>query len=106
MRRALLDLVIDGVETSREFHLRVMDDEEFTRGEIDIQWLERRLPALLATPPPESLVRDVAIIAALIADRDRTHSGATRTVSQPNMTGAPTESSSAWHRAARADSLR
>ncbi|MDQ3950636.1 MAG: acetyl-CoA carboxylase biotin carboxylase subunit, partial [Gemmatimonadota bacterium] len=71
MHRALLELTIDGVETSRDFHLRVMEDEEFRRGDIDIQWLERRLPSLVAVAPPESLVRDAAIAAALIADRDR-----------------------------------
>ena len=48
MRRALLELTIVGVETSRDFHLRVMDDPEFQRGAIDIQWLERRLASLTA----------------------------------------------------------
>ena len=48
MRRALVDLIILGVETSRDFHIRVMDDDEFRRGDIDIQWLERRLPSILA----------------------------------------------------------
>ncbi|HEY5219839.1 MAG TPA: acetyl-CoA carboxylase biotin carboxylase subunit, partial [Gemmatimonadaceae bacterium] len=42
MHRALLELAVDGVETSRDFHLRVMEDEEFRRGDIEIQWLERR----------------------------------------------------------------
>ncbi|MEO6444433.1 MAG: acetyl-CoA carboxylase biotin carboxylase subunit [Gemmatimonadaceae bacterium] len=32
MHRALGELTIVGVETSREFHLRVMEDEEFRRG--------------------------------------------------------------------------
>ena len=47
-RRALVDLIILGVETSRDFHVRVMDDDEFRRGDIDIpQWLERRLASIL-----------------------------------------------------------
>ena len=31
MHRALRELVVDGIETSREFHLRVMEDAEFHR---------------------------------------------------------------------------
>src|SRR5213596_2272717 len=36
MRRALCELVIVGLPTSQPFHLWVMDDPEFRRGEIDI----------------------------------------------------------------------
>jgi len=32
MHRALLELTIDGIDSSRDFHLRVMEDEEFRRG--------------------------------------------------------------------------
>src|SRR4029079_14609971 len=55
MHRALSELVIEGVETSRDFHMRVMEDDEFRRGAIEIQWLERRLPSLLDAKPPEAL---------------------------------------------------
>ncbi len=72
MERALRELVIEGVETSREFHLRVMADPEYRRGAVDIQWLESRLPSLLATKPPSATLRAAAIAAALLADRDRT----------------------------------
>jgi acetyl-CoA carboxylase, biotin carboxylase subunit len=71
MRRALLELTIVGVETSRDFHLRVMDDPDFQTGAIDIQWLERRLPSLTAgdgTPDGEIAV---AIAAALLAESER-----------------------------------
>jgi acetyl-CoA carboxylase biotin carboxylase subunit len=105
MRRALLDLTIDGVDTSRDFHLRVMDDDDFRRGDIDIQWLERRLPTLMAVEAPPSLVRDAAVIAALLADRDRAHPRTTPT----GGTGAGSASedrTSTWHRAARLDALR
>src|SRR5690349_5450282 len=53
MHRALLELTIQGVETSRDFHLRVMEDAEFRRGAIEIQWLERRLPDLVRSSPTE-----------------------------------------------------
>jgi acetyl-CoA carboxylase biotin carboxylase subunit len=109
MHRALLELTIDGVETSRDFHLRVMEDGEFRRGDIDIQWLERRLQSLLAVTPPASLVRDAAIAAALIADRDRVRprTDGGRPGATPG-TGATADRArdSAWQRTARLDALR
>ena len=80
MHRALIELTVHGLETSRDFHLRVMEDEEFRRGAIEIQWLERRLPVLVGAPPPDEGVRAAAIAAALLAHRDRTG----RTTSAPN----------------------
>src|SRR5471030_3025267 len=71
MHRALLELTIDGIETSREFHLRVMEDAEFRAGAIDIQWLERRLPSLLGGAPTAEELHAAAIAAALIADAER-----------------------------------
>jgi acetyl-CoA carboxylase biotin carboxylase subunit len=108
MRRALLELTIDGVETSRDFHLRVMEDDEFRRGEIDIQWLERRLPSLLAIEPPDALVRDAAVVAALLAERDRGRTRSATTTGSHAATAADgrREKDSQWLRAARRDSLR
>ena len=71
MHRALLELTIEGVESSRDFHLRVMEDAEFRAGAIEIQWLERRLDSLLHVKPPAETARNAAFVAALIADRDR-----------------------------------
>jgi acetyl-CoA carboxylase biotin carboxylase subunit len=72
MHRALLELTIEGVETSRDFHLRLLEDAEFRRGEIDSQWLEPRLSKLLSKAPPVDLERAAAIVAALLAEKDRT----------------------------------
>ena len=107
MRRALVDLIIQGVETSRDFHVRMMDDEEFRRGDIDIQWLERRLPAILARKPSEESVRVAAIAGALLAERDR----AARAVSVADPTGGMPASNSSrtadsWKQAARLEGLR
>jgi acetyl-CoA carboxylase biotin carboxylase subunit len=103
MHRALLELTIEGVETSRDFHLRVMEDEEFRRGAIEIQWLERRLPSLLNAKPPESVERIAAIIAALLAERERSApmraSGAAT-----NQGGGEIEST--WLRTARIEGHR
>src|SRR5687768_14756679 len=105
MHRALLELTIDGVQTSREFHLRLMEDPEFRRGDIEIQWLERRLPELTRVKPPPEATKVAVVAAALLADRDRN-----RGAPQGGTTAAgpdrlrPRES--AWERAARLEGLR
>src|SRR3954468_14670710 len=105
MRRALVDLTILGIETSRDFHVRMMDDEEFQRGDIDIQWLERRLRSILDKAPPENAVRVAAIAGAMLADRDRRERGVSRTIA-----GAPvvpqTDPDSSWKQVARREGLR
>jgi len=82
-----------------------MDDDEFRRGDIDIQWLERRLASILARRAADGSVQVAAIAAALLAERDR---GA-RTVSgvsapAPASTGGGTPDS--WKQAARLEALR
>ena len=99
MRRALEELTIDGIETSRDFHLRLMEDEDFRAGEIEIQWLERRLPTLMAAQPPETAARAAAIAAALFADRDR-HRGSSAAPSPGPASGDP------WQQVARREGLR
>jgi acetyl-CoA carboxylase biotin carboxylase subunit len=100
MRRALHELRIVGVETSREFHLRVMEDDDYRRGDVSIQWLEQRLPALANASAPDSETRLAAVAAALLAHRDR---GTTMT-DQSRVTTH--ESRDAWRDTARRDALR
>ena len=105
-RRALVDLIILGVETSRDFHIRVMDDAEFQRGDIDIQWLERRLASILARPARDESVQVAAITAALLAERDREArgvSGGSSGVPASARNGIAAES---WKQAARLEALR
>ena len=100
MHRALLELTVDGIETSREFHLRVMEDPEFRAGAIDIQWLERRLPSLLGAAPTENEIRAAAIAAALVADAER--NGRTSGGAGTAAFGTPL---SAWAQVARLEAL-
>ena len=95
MHRALEELVIEGVETSRDFHLRVMEDDEFRRGAIEIQWLERRLSSLLDKRAPAEQQQIAAIVGALLAERDRVspHAPERRAGATPAMNG--------WKRAGR-----
>ena len=100
MRRALRELVIVGLPTSQSFHLRVMDDPEFQRGEIDITYLERVGARLLEAAPPPDLVQAVAVAAAMLADERRSQAK----VVLPS--DSPTVRQSGWVEAARREGLR
>jgi acetyl-CoA carboxylase biotin carboxylase subunit len=106
MRRALVDLIVLGVETSRDFHIRVMDDDEFRRGAIDIQWLERRLASILERRAADDIGQVAAIAASLLAERDRT----ARTVSGASVSAAASSgtevTAGSWKHAARLEALR
>jgi acetyl-CoA carboxylase biotin carboxylase subunit len=111
MHRALSELAIEGVETSREFHLRVMEHPDFRRGDISIQWLEQHLPELTAPPVPASVEQLAAVAAALLAHRERTQpsasaaaAGASPSTSQQGR--GPAGAQDAWRLAGRRDGLR
>ncbi|MBF0094983.1 MAG: acetyl-CoA carboxylase biotin carboxylase subunit [Alphaproteobacteria bacterium] len=40
LKRALMEFVIEGIETSIPLHMRLLDDPEFSAGNYDIHWLE------------------------------------------------------------------
>src|SRR5712691_11590686 len=100
MRRALRELVIVGLPTSQPFHLRVMDDPEFQRGDVDITYLDRAAPRLLSAEPRSDLTRPLAVVAALLAEQRR---AATPAPEQP--AARPPERASAWLLAARREAL-
>ena len=116
MRRALRELTIDGVETSRSFHLRVMDHPDFQRGDITIQWLEQNLPALTAPAVDRESIRLAAIAAALVAHEERlagsgaaTTSTGTSTTSDASVMGNDASRGTrgpSWRDVARRESLR
>jgi acetyl-CoA carboxylase biotin carboxylase subunit len=101
MHRALLELTIEGVDTSRDFHLRVMEDEEFRAGAIEIQWLEKRLETLAAPKAPRESVVRAALAAALLAERDRAVRRGT-----PDMPAKAGQSAGGWVDLARREALR
>lgn len=102
MRRALHELTIDGIETSRAFHLRVMQHPDFVSGDISIQWLEQNLAPLTAPTTNAAQLRAAAIAAALIAHDDR---GKPREDLASTTTAQPV-ASSAWRDYARRAGLR
>jgi acetyl-CoA carboxylase biotin carboxylase subunit len=102
MHRALRELTVEGVETSRDFHLRVMERDDFQRGDISIQWLEAHMQEIVAAPPSEEERRVAAIAAALVAERDRT----TRRAPTSASDGGTASDADAWRRAAWREGLR
>jgi acetyl-CoA carboxylase biotin carboxylase subunit len=96
MTQALDELVVVGVATNQAFHRRLMADPEFRKGEIDIQFLERRTDLLAPNDSPARLL-DLAVAAALAEDHAR----------QARRPAAPAEgASSEWARQARREGLR
>jgi acetyl-CoA carboxylase, biotin carboxylase subunit len=69
MKRALLELQIEGVDTAVPFHLRVMDEPDFRAGSIDIRYLETH--DLLSDGPSDASVRTAALAAALLEEERR-----------------------------------
>ncbi|PYP32564.1 MAG: acetyl-CoA carboxylase biotin carboxylase subunit [Gemmatimonadetes bacterium] len=100
MRRALRELVIVGLPTSQAFHLRVMEEPTFQRGELDITYLERVGPALLAPEPRAEVVRPLAVVAALLAEEQRA------AAVPPPLSDRPTVRPSGWVDAAVREGLR
>ncbi len=99
MRRALLELTITGIETSRDFHLRLMENPNFRSGAIDIQWLERNLASIVDAPVPADVERVAIVAAALVAERQRLAPRRATASSGP-------VADSAWLREARKEGLR
>jgi acetyl-CoA carboxylase, biotin carboxylase subunit len=101
MHRALLELTIEGVESSRDFHLRVMEDADFRSGAIEIQWLERRLDSIVHAAAPAATAKAAALVGALIADRDRRSP-------RPSTGPAPRDDAQheVWLHAGRREALR
>jgi len=109
MRRALHELRVVGVETSREFHLRVMEHDDYRRGDVSIQWLEQHLPELTNAPVPWGETRLAAVAAALLADRDRgvsVPSHESRVTSHDGESRITNHEHDRWRDAARRDALR
>jgi acetyl-CoA carboxylase, biotin carboxylase subunit len=97
MARALDELVIAGVATNQGFHRRLMADAAFARGEIDIQFLDRRADLTGVDHSPDRAAH-LAIAAALAEDEARRSR-------RPPVT-APASGSSEWGRQARSEALQ
>jgi acetyl-CoA carboxylase biotin carboxylase subunit len=98
MARALDELIVVGVPTSREFFQRVMAEPSFRRGAIDIEYWDRVGRGLMQRAPAANLVEAAAIAATLLEEEDRGHRVGRRT--------AAAAGSSPWLEAARREGRR
>src|SRR6266568_2991322 len=99
MRRALRELTIVGIPSSQAFHLRVMDDPEFQRGDLDVTYLERAGDRLRVGEVPAELTQPLAVAAALLAEERRA------ATPPPAPSAPPPDRPSAWVLAARREAL-
>jgi len=99
MQRALRELVLTGVATNAGFHERLFADAEFRRGEFDIQFLERR-PDLAEAPVADTMVEQLAVLAALAEDQHR------GTRPRGAVADAPSSGVAPWALQGRLDVLR
>ncbi|HEX2219446.1 MAG TPA: hypothetical protein VHG35_11635, partial [Gemmatimonadales bacterium] len=97
MARALDELAVEGVVTNQGFHRRLMADPEFRRGEVDIQFLDRR-PDLLQPALTEEEAVALAVAAAL-AEHEA------RALRRPTVSNGD-RTSSQWLARARYEGLR
>lgn len=70
LRRALDELVVDGVDTCIDLHRRIARDPDFQAGNLTIRYLEEHPELLEAAQDPEG-GEAAAIAAALLAERSR-----------------------------------
>jgi acetyl-CoA carboxylase biotin carboxylase subunit len=70
MRRAIDELVIEGVETCAPFHRRVMEEPDFVAGDFSIRYLDEH-PDLLKPDEADDEVVAAALAAALLEDEHR-----------------------------------
>jgi len=65
MKRALYEYKITGVKTSIPFLERIMNDSDFVKGNYDTHIIQKNAKTLLPdSPKKDSVIRDIAIIAA------------------------------------------
>nr|XP_061808116.1 biotin carboxylase 1-like [Nerophis lumbriciformis] len=101
LERALSELRVEGIRTTRSLFLEILADEDFRAGRLDIALLDRKIAdgVWAALPNGEGNERDLPIVAAAIAHYER----------QQSVTTQPTTSSGrrlGWSQAARSESLR
>ena len=97
MRRALDELAILGVATNQGFHRRLLADAAFQQGDLDIQFLDRRVDLMQPAVPEEEVIQ-LAVAAALAEDEARR--GRRPVVAESGHAG------DTWIRSARLEGLR
>jgi acetyl-CoA carboxylase biotin carboxylase subunit len=97
LSRALAEYELTGIETTLPLFRQLVADPEFTRGEFDVQWLDRKLAAGW---PPRAAAGEGEVLLAAIA---LAASAAPPASAVESAQGAPRSS---WRDAARRESRR
>jgi acetyl/propionyl-CoA carboxylase alpha subunit len=106
MTRALRELVVVGVPTSQSFHLRVLTDDVFRKGEADLTYFDQVAAGLLSAEPPMQTLRAAAVAAALLTDGRRAAAAAAAAATKPPPAVAAPAAASLWTQIARREGLR
>jgi acetyl-CoA carboxylase biotin carboxylase subunit len=102
MKRALLEYRILGVATSIPFHLRVMDNPKFQKGEIHTHFIEEEFEKdkSVDIENKEEIIKAIAVFSALLDYRERKKSKSVISASQGKSQESP------WKTAGRKMGLR
>jgi acetyl-CoA carboxylase biotin carboxylase subunit len=98
MRRALLELRVEGVDTAVPFHLRVMDEPDFRAGRLDIRYLEKHEDYLFSPVADEETIRAAALAAALLEEERRHSKSVLRVQASTGATGSRWRGRMGWRR--------
>jgi acetyl-CoA carboxylase biotin carboxylase subunit len=95
LRRALDELVIEGVETCVPFHRRLLDEPDFQAGNLTIRFLEDHPSVLEVAHDPEA-ARTAAVAVALLEDEERSRSSSPRVEDEGAGTAMPAWRARGW----------
>jgi acetyl/propionyl-CoA carboxylase alpha subunit len=112
LERALLELRMEGIETTVPLFRALLRDDDFRAGRMDIAMLDRKLAAgeLQPPDPEEAEPPDLALIAAALAHHDRALQRAAGTADASRGEGddagaAPKTRRAAWAIAGRREAV-
>ncbi|MDX1645268.1 MAG: acetyl-CoA carboxylase biotin carboxylase subunit, partial [Thermoanaerobaculia bacterium] len=99
LERALREMRVEGIRTTKELFQALLADEEFRQGRLDIGLLDRKLAAGDLQPPHDDAGRDLPLVAAAIEHLNRS--------TRVSVTSrSPRGGRSRWRQAGRRESMR
>jgi acetyl-CoA carboxylase, biotin carboxylase subunit len=106
MLRALEEYRIVGLQTIVPFHISMMQNDEFRRGDIDTGFLQRNDPAEIArSARSDEHIEIASLAAALVKDRQQQAGGAAHTEATDAPT-TPAANGATWRKSARTAAMR
>jgi acetyl-CoA carboxylase biotin carboxylase subunit len=72
MQRALREYRLEGIQTNLAFFREILARPDFRRGEFDTGFIEEWMKQRASRPLPDQTSRDLAVVAAILAENDRT----------------------------------